>query len=148
MAHEIYPAELQIMIDRAGTLTADETDSLGTLWESDEDLVLPRPSLAQELIGELDYPVVTNEDLLAAWQRALNAASNANPIRLNVIDAARAAGRAANHDERHLKDSASSKNGAEEAVRSAVLAVGVRDLISDNDYKVLAGPWQQVLGAI
>jgi hypothetical protein len=148
MSHESYPSELQTMIDRAGALTAEETDSLGTLWESDEDLLLPKPSFAQEVIGELDYPIVTNEDLLAAWQRALNAASNANPIRLNVIEAARAAGRAAKHDERHLKDSASSKNGAEEAVRSAVLAVGVRDLISDNDFKALAGPWQHVLGAI
>lgn len=146
MAEETYPAQLQIMIDRAGTLTAAETDSLGKLWESDEDLVLPPPSFGGELLGGLDFPVVTNQDLLDAWQRALDAAGNAD--RVDVLDAARAAGRAATHDVRHLKDSESSKNGAEEAVRSAVLAVGVRDLISDKDYETLVSPWQQVLGAL
>jgi hypothetical protein len=148
MSEETYPVELQAMIDRAGTLTAEQTNSLGTLWESGEDLVLPKPSIALELVGELDYPMVTNEALIAAWERALHAASNANPIRLDVIEAARAAGRAAKHDVRHLRDSESAKNGTEEAVRSAVLAVGVRDLIPDADYQVLVSPWQRVLGAI
>lgn len=148
MSQETYPAELQAMIDRAGTLTDEETDVLGTLWEAEEDLALPKPSIGQEMFGELDYPIVTNEALLAAWQRALDAAGNANPVRLDAIEAARAAGRAAKRGERHVKASASSKNGAEEAVRSAVLAVGVRDLISDADYKVLVAPWQQALKTI
>lgn len=38
--------------------------------------------------------------------------------------------------------------GAEEAVRATVLAVGVRDLISADDYETLVTPWQQVLGSI
>jgi hypothetical protein len=146
MSQETYPPELQAMIDRAGTLTAEETEALGSLWETGEDLILPEPRLTQEVIGELDYPMITNQALLDGWQRALDAASNANPIRLNVIDAARAAGRAAVRDERHLKESAGSKNAAEEAVRSAVLAVGVRDLISETDYNVLVTPWLKVLG--
>jgi hypothetical protein len=146
MAQETYPAELQVMIDRAGTLTAAETDSLGKLWESNEDLMLPRPSIGGELFGQLDFPVVTNQDLIDAWQRALDAAGKAN--RVDVLDAAIAAGRATKHDVRHLHDSESSKNGSEEAVRSAVLAVGARDLISESDYDTLVSPWQQVLGAI
>lgn len=146
MSQETYPADLQTMIDRAGSLTAAETDSLGQLWESDEGLVLPNPSVLLEVFGYEDYPVVTNQALIEAWDRALDAAGNAG--RANEIDAARAAGRAAVHDVRHLKDSESSKNGAEEAVRSAVLAVGVRDLLSDTDYQILVTPWQQVLGSI
>lgn len=58
------------------------------------------------------------------------------------------AGRAATHEVRHLHDSPSSKNGTEQALRSAVLAVGVRDLISDGDYQTLVMPWQQVLGTV
>jgi hypothetical protein len=131
MTEEAYSTELQSLIDRAGSLTAEETETLGQLWEAGEDLVLPSPLLRTELFGQLDFPVVTNQELLAAWQHA-----------------ARAAGRAATRDERHFKESESSKNGAEEAVRSAVLAVGVRDLISDADYQTLVSPWQQVLGAI
>jgi hypothetical protein len=148
MSNENYPANLQEMIDRAGTLTVDETQALGDLWESEEDLVLPEPSIAWELAGGFDEPEVTNQELLDAWARALHAASNANPIRLDAIEAARAAGRAATHDERHLHDTRAEKNGAEQAVRSAVLAVGVRDLISADDFTVLAGPWQKVLGAL
>jgi hypothetical protein len=146
MSRETYPVELQAMIDRAGDLTAAETDSLGQLWESDEGLVLPNPSVFLEVVGYEDYPVVTNQALIDAWERALDAAGNAG--RANEIDAARAAGRAALLDVRHLQDSESSKNGAEEAVRSAVLAVGVRDLISEIDYRILVTPWQQVLGTL
>jgi hypothetical protein len=146
MSQETYSTELQAMIDRAGTLTAAETETLGQLWEAGEDLVLPSPLLRTEAFGRLDYPIVTNQQLLDAWQHALDAAGNAG--RADEIDAARAAGRAALHDVRHLKDTESSKNGAEEAVRSAVLAVGVRDLISDEDYQTLVSPWQQVLGVL
>jgi hypothetical protein len=49
-------------------------------------------------------------------------------------------------DERHVTESEGSKNAAEEAVRSAVLAVGVKDLISVTDYNVLVTPWLKVLG--
>ncbi|MCU1413061.1 MAG: hypothetical protein JWN80_401 [Microbacteriaceae bacterium] len=146
MSQETYPAAQQAMIDRAGTLTAAETETLGQLWESDEGLVMPPVSIAWELTGGLDIPVVTNQQLIDAWERALDAGGKAG--RVNEIDAARAAGRAVVHDVRHLKDSESSKNGAEEAVRSAVLAVGVRDLISDADYLTLVTPWQHVLGQI
>jgi hypothetical protein len=144
MANETYPAVLQAMIDRASTLTPAETKALGDLWESDEDLVLPAPSLAFELMGGLDFPVVTNQALLDAWQRALDAAENAG--RGDEIDAARAAGRAAVHEVRFEHDSEAEKNGTEQAVRAAVLAVGVIDLISKTDYVTLVTPWQQALG--
>ncbi len=143
---ETYPARLQAMIDRAADLTATETDALGKLWESDEGLMMPPMSLGLEIQGEFDAPVVTNQDLLDAWQHALDAAGAAG--RVDEIEAARAAGRAATREVRHLKDSPSSKNGTEEAVRSAVLAVGVKDLISASDYDTLVAPWQQVLGAL
>jgi hypothetical protein len=144
MSQETYPVILQAMIDRAGSLTAAETKALGQLWESSEKLALNTPSVLDEAFGELALPLVTNEMLIAAWENALNAAGNAG--RANEIDAARAAGRAATRDDRHVNDSESSKNGAEEAVRCAVLAVGVRDLIDDEDYQALVTPWQKVLG--
>lgn len=134
------------MIDRAGTLTAAEVDALGRLWESDEELVMPPMPLAAEIQGEFDVPVVTNQALLDAWEHALDAAGNAG--RVTELDAAMDAGRAATQDVRHLHDSPSSKNGTEQAVRSAVLAVGVRDLIPDADYQTLVSPWEQVLGPL
>ncbi|MFC5503189.1 hypothetical protein ACFPJ4_13150 [Lysinimonas soli] len=146
MSNEIYPAALQAMIDRAGALTAEEIDTLGRLWESDEGLIMGKPSVSAELLGELNPPIVTNHALIDAWQRALDAAAGAG--RVEELDAARAAGHATHRDDRHLKDSPSAKNGSEEAVRSAVLAVGVKDLISDTDYQILVAPWQQVLGDI
>ncbi|MEJ1229846.1 MAG: hypothetical protein WDM88_03110 [Galbitalea sp.] len=144
MTEESYPAVLQAMIDRAASLTKEETKALGDMWESDEDLLLPEPSLAMELFGALDLPAITNKALLDAWQRALDAAGNAG--RVNEIDAARAAGRAAVREVRFEHDTEAEKNGAEQAVRAAVLAVGVIDLISKTDYFTLVTPWQQALG--
>ena len=144
MSDETFPPELQAMIDRAGTLTADEVEKLGQLWESDEDLILPPPSLLGEAYGALDFPIVTNQDLNNAWDLAVKTAGDAN--RVDVLDAAIAAGRAAKHDDRQLHDSASSKNGTEEAVRSAVLAVGIRDILPEKDYNVLVSAWRQVIG--
>jgi len=146
MADETYPPALQSMIDRAGSLSAEQVDALGKLWESDEELMILKPSFALEIEGEVDPPFVTNQALIDAWERALNAAGTAG--RVDEIEAARAAGRALRHDDRHLKDSPSSKNGAEEATRSAVLAVGVKDLIADSDYQILVGPWEHVLGPV
>ena len=145
MTKEPYPAALQAMIDRAATLTQEETKALGDLWESNEGLVLPSPNFAFELFGGLDVPVITNQALIDAWQRALDAAGTTG--RVDEIEAARAAGRAATHEVRREHDTEAEKNGAEEAVRSAVLAVGVRDLISKEDYFTLVTPWQQILGA-
>src|SRR3954467_6911118 len=129
MSQETYPVEQQAMIDRAAALTAAETDALGTLWESDEQLVMPELSLQLELQGEFDAPLVTNQALIDAWEHALDAAGKAG--RATEFGAAVAAGHAATREVRHLHDSPSSKNGSEQAVRAAVLAVGVRDLISD-----------------
>jgi hypothetical protein len=144
MTNETYSAVLQAMIDRAATLTQEETKALGDMWESEEGLVLPAPNLGAELFGALDFPVITNKALLGAWQRALDAAGNAG--RVNEIDAARAAGRAAVHEVRFEHDSEAEKSGTEQAVRAAVLALGVIDLISKTDYFTLVTPWQQVLG--
>ena len=146
MADENYPAGLRAMIERAGSLTEKEIDALGKLWESDEELIMEKPSIAAELMGEVNPPLVANQSLIDAWQHALDAAGNAG--RVEAIEAAEAAGHATHRDDRHLHDSPSSKNGSEEAVRSAVLAVGVKDLLSDDDYQTLVGPWQQVLGGV
>jgi hypothetical protein len=144
MTSETYPAVLQAMIDRAASLTDEETKALGDLWESDEDLMMAPPSFALELFGGLDFPVVTNKTLVDAWQHALDAAGDAG--RVNEIDAARAAGRAAVREVRFEHDTEAEKNGAEQAVRAAVLALGVIDLISKEDYGTLIMPWQQALG--
>ncbi|HEY4266556.1 MAG TPA: hypothetical protein VGM94_00045 [Galbitalea sp.] len=144
MSQETFPPELQAMIDRAGTLTAEEAEKLGQLWESDEDLLLPPPNVFGEAYGALDAPIVTNQDLNNAWDLAVKTAGDAN--RVDVLDAAIAAGRAVKRDVRHMHDSASSKNGSEEAVRSAVLAVGIRDLLPEKDYGVLVSAWHQVIG--
>jgi hypothetical protein len=144
VAKETYPAVLQAMIDRAATLTDEETKALGDFWESDEGLLLPYPQIALEVFGSMDYPVITNQALLDAWQHALDAAGNAG--RAIEIEAARAAGHAAVREVRFEHDSESEKNGAEQAVRAAVLAVGVIDLISKTDYFTLVTPWQQTLG--
>jgi hypothetical protein len=144
MSKQSYPAVLQAMIDRASTLTAAETKALGDFWESDEQLMLPEPSVINEAFGGLDFPVVTNAALVGAWQRALDAAGNAG--RADEIEAARAAGRAAVHDVRFEHDTEAEKNGTEQAVRAAVLALGVIDLISKDDYDALVGPWQHALG--
>jgi hypothetical protein len=144
MSKDTYPAVLQAMIDRAGSLTPAETKALGDLWESNEDLVLPEPSFASELLGGLDFPVVTNATLVSAWETAVHVAGDAG--RANELDAARTAGRAATRDVRFDGDSEAEKNGTEQAVRSAVLAVGVIDLISKSDYLTLVTPWQHILG--
>lgn len=142
---ETYAPQLQAMIDRAGMLTAEEAESLGRLWKSDEEIVFPEPSLALGIVGEVSYPMVTNAELADAWQRALDAAGGAG--RVDEIHAAQAAGRAAARDIRHQHDDSYAKDGAEEAVRSAVLATGVRDLIGDDDFRILTAAWSQVLGA-
>ncbi len=146
MTQETYPTALQSMIERAGGLSAEQIDTLGKLWESDEELIMEQPSIAAELMGEVNPPLVANQTLIDAWQHALDAAGKAG--RVEAIEAAEAAGRATHRDDRHLHDSPSSKNGSEEAVRSAVLAVGVKDLISERDFQTLVGPWQQVLGPL
>ena len=144
MAEQAYPAVLQAMIDRAAGLTPEETKKLGDLWETDEGWELPPPSLQLELQGFWDIPVITNMALVKAWQRTLDAAGKAG--RVDEIEAARAAGRAAVHEVRFEHDTEAEKNGTEQAVRSAVLAVGVIDLISKADYSLLVAPWQHALG--
>lgn len=146
MSKGTYSQQLQSMIDRAGTLTAEETEALGQLWKADEDIVLAPPTWSFEIQGGIDVPVVTNEQLLAAWQHALDAAGQGG--RVDEIEAAREAGRAAAREIRHLHDDELAKDGAEEAVRSAVLAVGVRDLIADDEYQTLTAAWRRVLGEI
>jgi hypothetical protein len=80
MAHEIYPAALQSMIDRAGSLSAEQIDKLGQLWESDEELIMEEPSISAELMGEVNPPLVANQSLIDAWQHALDAAGQAGRV--------------------------------------------------------------------
>jgi hypothetical protein len=145
VSERTYPEELQSMIDRAGTLTAQEVEALGRYWKADEDIAFPEPSFALGVVGEVSYPDVTNADLVAAWEHALHAAGQAG--RVDEIEAATAAGRAVQHDERHLRgEDDYAKDGAAEAVRSAVLATGVKDLISAEDHDALTAAWRRTVG--
>ncbi|MEK6344959.1 MAG: hypothetical protein V4737_14125, partial [Curtobacterium sp.] len=126
MSDDTSNAALQAMIDRAGRITADEAETLDTTWKADEGILLPEPSASLAIQGGADGRMVTNADLIAAWQHALEAAGAAG--RVEEIEAAQEAGRAVRHSDARLRDRA----GAEEAVRSAVLATGVRDLVSDD----------------
>ncbi|PZE28658.1 MULTISPECIES: hypothetical protein [unclassified Curtobacterium] len=146
MSKRTYAQHLQAMIERAGSLTAQEAEALGRLWKADEDIVLPEPSWAFEIQGGIDVPVVTNVQLVAAWEHALHAAGTAG--RVDEIEAAQDAGRAAARDLRHIHDDELAEDGAQEAVRSAVLAAGVRDLIPDDEYQTLTTAWRRVLGEL
>ena len=144
MPSHAYSADLQSMIDRAGRLTPEEATALGNLWKEQEALYWPAPSPATAVFGEVASPLVSNQQLVDAWERALDVAGRAG--RVDEIEAAEDAGRAARRDERHQHDSAAARDGSEEAVRSATLAVGVRDLLTDDDYRTLTAAWQQVMG--
>jgi hypothetical protein len=144
MSKGTYSQELQAMIDRAGRLTAEEAAELGRLWKDDEEIEVVPTNVALTLVGEVDSAFVTNGRLVAAWEHALHAAGNAG--RVDEIEAAQEAGRAAKRDLRHMHDDSFTKDGAEEAVRSAVLATGVRDLISEEDHRALTAAWTEVLG--
>ena len=142
MSDQANAQQLQSMIERAGRITAEEGDALATLWEADEDIVLPEASVSLAIQGGADAPMVTNADLVAAWQHALDAAGSAG--RVDEIEAAQAAGRAVKHAHPHLRD----RSGAEEAVRAAVLGIGVRDLVSAEDLDALTAVWRRVLGEV
>ncbi|MFS0730417.1 hypothetical protein ABC270_10095 [Curtobacterium sp. 1P10AnD] len=142
MSDDTSNAALQTMIERAGRITAEEAEALDVTWKADEGIVVPEPSASLAIQGGADGRMVTNADLVAAWQHALDAAGTAG--RVEEIEAAQQAGRAVRHSDAHLRD----RSGAEEAVRSAVLATGVRDLIADDEYATLTAAWRKVLGEL
>jgi hypothetical protein len=144
MTKHVYTAQLQAMIDRAGRLTQAETDALGDAWKGEERIQWVYPNVLDELNGEVAFPAVTNGRMVGAWDRVLAAAGEHGQV--DAIEAAEEAGRAAKRDERHVHASEYDKDGAEEAVRAAVLAVGVRDLVVDADYQMLTLPWRGILG--
>jgi hypothetical protein len=136
---EGFSAQLQSMIDQAGTLTAEQIEGLGSGWASIADYaVLPDSRLTSEL--------ATNTALIDAWQRAVDAAGASG--RVEEIDAARTAGRTAEHAARRARSVSGHRGLVDEAVRAAVLAVGVKDLLSAEDYALLVGPWRAVLGGV
>ena len=142
MSDDTSNTALQSMIERAGRITAEEAEALDVTWKADEAILLPEPSASLAIQGGADGRMVTNADLLAAWQHALDAAGAAG--RVEEIEAAQEAGRAVKHSDAHRRDRA----GAEEAVRSAVLATGVRDLLTDDEYATLTAAWRKVLGQV
>jgi hypothetical protein len=139
---ERYAPELQTMIDRAGRITPDEATALADRWAADEDVVIPEVSASLAIQGGADGAMVTNATLVGAWEHALEAAGTAG--RVDEIEAAQAAGRAVRHAHPHLRD----RSGAEEAVRAAVLGIGVRDLVSAEDLDALTAVWRRVLGEV
>jgi hypothetical protein len=136
-----YSAAIGGMIDRAAQLTAPEIDDLAMLWGDHEGLTMFSPGTS-----DLYFPITTNSTLIAAWERALHSASEAG--RADELDAVREAGLAIRRCAKNMKISVGSKSGAEEATRSAVLAVAVRDLISDEDFQILVAPWQTAIADV
>ena len=86
------------------------------------------------------------ENLAAAWHVA-DAAWAAT--RVSACDAAReAAWDAAGDDATYTAWRATAMYAAGDAAREAARAAVVRDLISDEHYETLAGPWESVMGPI
>ncbi len=90
MSDDTSNAALQAMIDRAGRITADEAETLDATWKADEGILLPEPSASLAIQGGADGRMVTNADLIAAWQHALDAAGAAG--RVEEIEAAQEPG--------------------------------------------------------
>lgn len=146
MTDETYPANLQTIIDQASALTEEQARSLADHWENDEEVEPPSERLGWASQGEIDYLSVSNAILNKAWLNALEAAGEAG--RALELDAARAAGRAVKDAVHHFAISDTSKNAAEAAARAAVLAVAVRDLITETDFNDLVEPWQKAVAAV
>jgi hypothetical protein len=137
----MFSAVLTAVIERAVSLTAEEAESMGLFWTSEEGL-----SYVREPGSRRTFPVDSNPAIRNAWQRASHLPAAAG--RVDGLDAAIAAEQAAEHGTRHLQVSAVAKAGTVEAARSAVLADGVQDLIEDADFQLLVAPWQHAVGLL
>jgi hypothetical protein len=140
-----HPAEILAMIERVTVLTADEAESLGQFWKTEDGLTYFRaPGYREPFPREL--PLVSHPELNAAWQRAEDEAAQAG--RVDELDAAIDAEHAAEHRGAHLHLDGIAKSGALVAARSTVLAVGIRDLLAPADYDLLVSAWEHVLGPV
>jgi hypothetical protein len=137
----MFSAVLTAVIERAESLTAEDADSMGVFWTSEEGL-----SFVREPGSWREFRVDSNPAIRNAWQRASHQRAAAG--RADELDAAIAAEQAAEHCTRHLQVSAVAKAGTVEAARSAELADGVQDLIEDADYQLLVAPWQHAVGLL
>lgn len=144
MARGVFSAVLTEMIERAQNLTTDQADALGTAWTSQEGLSYDPAWSGNGYWGEV--PRIQNLALQYAWRGVSSIAAAKG--RADELDAAIAAEKAVKRALRHLKIGPIPKAGAVEAVRGAVLAVGVRDIIEDEAYELLVGPWRQVFGTL
>ena len=146
MARNDFSAVQTEMIEKAKSLTAEQADALGTAWTSQEGISFDRASLGDVHRFVHELPQIQNLALQYAWQRVSSVATEEG--RADELDAAIAAERAAEHAVRHLAVGPIPKAGAVEAARAAVLAVGVRDVIQNEAYELLVGPWEQVFGKL
>lgn len=139
------------MIEQAKDLTDDQANQLGTLWTVEEGLTYDKADWETVFEGRLagyvrEIPHWSHPELQIAWNRISDIATHAG--RADELDAAIAAEKGVEHREWHLNVHPIPKAGAIEAARSAVLAVGIRDIITDADYQLLVGPWQAVFGTL
>ena len=108
------------VIVRVSKITAVEAEKLDAAW------------------GDAQHPAGVDA-LNAAWNAAMGAAHGA--ARNSVRNDARRAAMGAAHG-------AALNIPAWLATRAAAMAAVVRDRISDEDYRALAGPWESVMGPI
>lgn len=118
---ETYPNADAVngLIERAGKLSAAEAEKLATAWDA---------------VGVAAWEPAWEEAVSAAWGLA-----QGTPAGI----ARSAAWRAVRNAKRGLAWGA-----AEDAAEDAALAAVVRDLISDQHYQALAGPWESVMGPV
>ena len=115
------------VIERTKTLTGDEARRL----DAARDAVL---AVARDAAWAAAWAAVRD----AAWAVACDA----------VLAAARDAALAAARDAALAAARDAVRDAARTVARDAVLAVLTRDLITDEQYRTLIGPWESVIGAI
>ena len=134
------------MIQRVKELTAEEAETLGTAWTSQEGITYDPASFLTLHSWMREMPHTQNLALQNTWQHVSSVATVEG--RADELDAAIEAEKTAEHVVRRMGIPELAKAGAVEAARSAVLAVGVRDVIADAAYELLVGPWQKTFGAL
>ena len=134
------------MIERAKELSPEEAQTLGTAWTSQEGISYDPASFFTLHSWMSEIPHTQNLALQNTWQHVSSVATVKG--RADELDAAIEAEKTTEHAVRWMAIPDLAKAGAVEAARSAVLAVGVRDVIDDAAYQLLVGPWQKAFGAL
>jgi hypothetical protein len=114
------------LLEKAGRLTDGEISGLGAAWNEARD-------------------AVSNEARSTTWNEARDAARCAarEAAREAAMGLARnTVGNAVNHAAKYL----AARNAAVSSARSAAVAMVVQDLITGEQFRIMAGPWLSVMG--